>query len=83
MRLSPKVTVTDTGDGMVLLNERTGRYWSLNATGRAVLRLLLDGRTPDDAVEELARRYPESAGGIAADVHALVRSLVEEKVMLP
>ncbi|USA02001.1 hypothetical protein NCG97_17145 [Streptomyces lydicamycinicus] len=34
---------TDTDDGTVLLNERTGRYWQLNATGGQVLRQLLDG----------------------------------------
>lgn len=31
---------------MVLLNERTGRYWQLNATGAAVVPALLDGLTP-------------------------------------
>ncbi|GAA2410136.1 hypothetical protein GCM10010191_18580 [Actinomadura vinacea] len=68
---------------MVLLNERTGRYWSLNQTGRAVLLSLMDGRGPEDAVEDLARRYPSFADRIAQDVEALVRSLLEEKVVLP
>ncbi|SEG85541.1 Coenzyme PQQ synthesis protein D (PqqD) [Thermomonospora echinospora] len=83
MNLSPDVIVTETDTGTVLLDERTGRYWTLNPTGGAVLRLLVDGRTPEEAAGELARRHPAFADRIAQDVRALVGSLLEEKVMVP
>ena len=35
--LSPHVTMTETEHGTVLLDERTGRYWALNATGTTVI----------------------------------------------
>jgi hypothetical protein len=81
MRLSPDVTMTETEHGMVLLDERTGRYWTLNATGAAVIRLLLDGGTVDDAVTTLRERHPDSADRVTADVAAFVRSLREADVM--
>ncbi|MEV4256343.1 lasso peptide biosynthesis PqqD family chaperone [Spirillospora sp. NPDC049652] len=83
MRLSPDVVVTDTGTDLVLLDERTGNYFSLNGTARSVLLALADGSTPADAVEILTRRHPESADRIAADVPALVEALLREKVLLP
>ncbi|RFU37949.1 lasso peptide biosynthesis PqqD family chaperone [Actinomadura logoneensis] len=83
MRLSPDMVVTDTGTDLVLLNERTGRYFSLNGTGRAVLLALADGSTPEDAAEDLTRRHPDAAERIAADVPALVEALLREKVLLP
>ncbi|WP_019629984.1 lasso peptide biosynthesis PqqD family chaperone [Actinomadura atramentaria] len=83
MRLSPDVTATETGAGLVLLDERTGRYFTLNPTGRAVLRLLLAGRGPQEAAADLARRFPEFADRIDRDVDALVRSLLAAKVVVP
>ena len=57
MRLHPDVSTTDTDDGTVLLDERTGRYWQLNNTGAHVLRELLDGHQPADIATALASRY--------------------------
>jgi hypothetical protein len=83
MKMCPDVTLTDTGQGLVLLNERTGRYWSLNGTARAVLLMLADGSTPEQAVESLTRQHPDFAERIASDVEALTESLLKEKVLLP
>ncbi|REE96914.1 lasso peptide biosynthesis PqqD family chaperone [Thermomonospora umbrina] len=82
MTLSSDVTVTDTGTGMVLLNERTGRYWTLNGTGRTVVRALMSGRPVQDAVDELTTLHPAYAERVAEDVEALLTSLVEAKVVL-
>ncbi|HZB29454.1 MAG TPA: lasso peptide biosynthesis PqqD family chaperone [Streptosporangiaceae bacterium] len=83
MTLSADVTLTDTEHGMVLLDERTGRYWTLNLTGTAVIRLLLEGRTADDAAAALCADHPEAADRVAADVGAFVASLYEAKVIAP
>ena len=73
-QLEPHVSCAETGDGMVLLNERTGRYFQLNNTGVAVLRVLQSGGDP---VSVLVERHPEAADRIARDVGQLMAALVE------
>lgn len=75
LRLRADVSVTDTDDGLVLLDERAGRYWQLNRTGALVLQTLLDGGTPEDAAEALATQHAVTAERAAADVAALLAHL--------
>jgi len=75
VRLRTEVSTADTDDGLVLLDERAGRYWQLNPTGALVLRLLLDGVTPQRAAQTLADRHPVSTEQAAADVAALLERL--------
>jgi hypothetical protein len=75
LRLRADVTTADTDDGMVLLDERVGRYWQLNQTGALVARLLLDGATPHQVAQALAERHPVSIEQAAADVTALLARL--------
>lgn len=73
--LSRDVIATETETGLVLLDERAGRYWQLNGSGAATLRLLLAGRSVEDAAAELARPGSAEAERAVADVLALVRAL--------
>jgi Coenzyme PQQ synthesis protein D (PqqD) len=75
MRLRADVSMADTDQGMVLLDERVGRYWQLNPTGAKVLRLLLDGVSPDRVTQTLADRYAVSAEKVASDIATLVEGL--------
>ncbi|MFI9051148.1 lasso peptide biosynthesis PqqD family chaperone [Streptomyces sp. NPDC053427] len=75
MRLHPDVVSTDTDDGTVLLNERTGRYWQLNGTGAHVLRQLLDGHGPDDIAAGLAERHRIEPSLAERDVSAVIDQL--------
>jgi hypothetical protein len=82
--LRPDVSATDTQDGMVLLDEATGRYWQLNSTAALVLHALLDGATPQEAAYRLAERYPQLAAERAArDVRALLTALSEPRLVVP
>ena len=56
MRLPSHVSITDTDDGVVLLQQRTGRYFQLNHTGGRVLRRLLDGGTLGGGRGRVGRR---------------------------
>ncbi|WTW32198.1 lasso peptide biosynthesis PqqD family chaperone [Streptomyces purpurascens] len=56
--LRPDVTACATGDGMVLLDERTGRYWQLNSTGALAVTALLDGAAPGQVADRLAATRP-------------------------
>jgi len=51
--LSRDVTVTDVETGVVLLDGRRGRYWRLNHSGAAVLRSLLEGKSPAETADQL------------------------------
>ncbi len=61
LALKPDVTATDTEDGLVLLDQRSGRYWQLNRSGATTLRLLLDGHTPEETADRLTRQHPDAA----------------------
>ncbi|NEE16319.1 lasso peptide biosynthesis PqqD family chaperone [Streptomyces sp. SID7499] len=82
MRLHPDVSTTDTDDGTVLLNERTGRYWQLNNTGAHVLRELLDGRPPAAIATALASRYGIDAQQAERDVSAVIERLRGSKLVI-
>ncbi|MBV9141245.1 MAG: lasso peptide biosynthesis PqqD family chaperone [Pseudonocardiales bacterium] len=75
MRLRADVSTTDTGEGMVVLDERAGRYWQLNQTGALVLRLLLDGVAPHQIARVLAERHAVRIERAAADVTTFLAQL--------
>ncbi|WP_432747067.1 lasso peptide biosynthesis PqqD family chaperone [Streptomyces sp. JH002] len=78
--LRPGITPATTGDTMVLLDERAGKYWQINPTGTLVLRHLLDGATPEQAAAALAREHP-GAVHAEADVADLLATLREKKLL--
>ncbi|MEU0772034.1 lasso peptide biosynthesis PqqD family chaperone [Streptomyces albogriseolus] len=80
--LEPDVIATDVEDGVVLLDQRTGRYWQLNRSGAATLRLLLDGNSAEEAARELTRNRPEAAERARTDVRALLASLVKARLVV-
>jgi Coenzyme PQQ synthesis protein D (PqqD) len=75
LQLRADVSTADTDDGVVLLDERAGRYWQLNPTGALVLRLLLEGAAPQQVAQTLAGRYAVSIEQVGADVAALLERL--------
>ncbi|NEY34060.1 lasso peptide biosynthesis PqqD family chaperone [Streptomyces sp. PRKS01-65] len=81
--LAPDVSATPTDDGMVLLQETTGRYWMLNPTGAEVVRLLGQGRDAAGIAEELGARFPGQSDRVAADVAALLGHLVRARLVTP
>lgn len=81
LRLQADVSIADTDDGLVLLDERSGRYWLLNPTGALVLRLLLDGASPYQVAQTLADRRAVSTEQTAADVTALLERLYTARLV--
>lgn len=78
--LAAYVTATETEHGVVLLDERTGRYWQMNDTAAVVLRCLIDGGSVESAVTTLQGRYPDAADQIPRDVTDLVDALRAARV---
>ncbi|MGW3147588.1 MULTISPECIES: lasso peptide biosynthesis PqqD family chaperone [Streptomyces] len=73
---------TDTDDGTVLLNERTGQYWQLNNTGARVLHGLLDGQEAVGIAAELADRYGIDLQQAERDVTAVIERLSGAKLVV-
>lgn len=83
LRLRPDIATADTDDGLVLLDERTGRYWQLNRTGTHVLRALLDGHHPDRIAQDLATRYHIESHQAQHDVTAIIDRLYAANLVAP
>jgi Coenzyme PQQ synthesis protein D (PqqD) len=75
MRLRDGVSTADTEYGTVLLDESSGQYWNLNPTAAEILRLLLDGGTPAEAVRQVTEQYAVDADTAGRDVRELVDGL--------
>ncbi|MBT2387349.1 lasso peptide biosynthesis PqqD family chaperone [Streptomyces sp. ISL-11] len=78
------MSATDTEDGMVLLDEATGRYWQLNGTAAVILRALLDGASPRQTAHRLSERYPAlTTERTTTDVASLIHSLCTARLVMP
>ena len=75
LKLRNGVSTADTDYGIVLLDEDNGQYWNLNPTAALVLRTLLDGGTPEQAVQELTGQYAVDADTASRDIQDLVSEL--------
>lgn len=80
-RLHADVSACTTDDGMVLLDERAGRYWQLNGTGALVVQALLDGTEPEHIADRLAATRPVSREQATADVTALIEHLLRARLV--
>lgn len=75
LTLNRSVVSTDTDYGTALLDERSGRYWTLNSTAALALRVLLDGGDPPAAARALLDQYDVAPATARADVDKLVDEL--------
>jgi hypothetical protein len=75
LKLRDGVSAAETDYGITLLDEDSGQYWNLNPTGVLVLRTLLAGGTPAQAVQELTAQYAVEAETASRDVEDLVGGL--------
>jgi Coenzyme PQQ synthesis protein D (PqqD) len=75
LKLRDGVSAAETDYGITLLDEDSGQYWNLNPTGVVVLRTLLEGGTPAQAVQELTTQYAVDAQTASRDVEDLVGGL--------
>ncbi|MBC2907663.1 lasso peptide biosynthesis PqqD family chaperone [Streptomyces cupreus] len=75
LTLRGNVSLAETEDGIALLDEDAGQYWMLNPTGAMVLRTLLSGGSPDDAVHRITQEYQVDADTAGRDVTQLVAEL--------
>ena len=75
LKLREGVSAADTDYGIALLDEDSGQYWNLNPTGALTLRTLLEGGTPEQAVQALTEQYAIDADTASRDVQDLMSEL--------
>jgi hypothetical protein len=75
------VATAEVENGLVLLNERTGHYWRLNATGALVLTRLLNGDTAADAAQRLHQKWNIPSADAQRDVHNLLDALRQNGIV--
>lgn len=81
--LRPDISTTDTEDGMVLLNERTGNYFQINPSGALVLNALVNGAEIHQAASLLTQRYTVTHDRAIADITALIDHLRTAGLVTP
>jgi hypothetical protein len=77
------VSVAETDDGMALLDEDSGEYFTLNLTGALVLRSLLGGATPTHAAQQLTKQYAVNDDSARRDVEELLSALQTANLLAP
>lgn len=84
VRPRPDVMGCQLGEGLALLDMRSGTYFQLNEVGAFVWNAL-DGRSVADIADGVAREYAIPAAGIAdvtEDVRAVVRDMLENDLVV-
>lgn len=82
-RVSADALVASLSDGVVLLNLRTKRYFSLNGTGARVWSLLVSDTPREEIVAALVREYEVQEPEARRTVLALLDELAAERLIEP
>ncbi|MBE8524244.1 lasso peptide biosynthesis PqqD family chaperone [Amycolatopsis sp. H6(2020)] len=73
MRLREDISTAITEYGMVLLDERAGRYWQISPVGTVILEHLTQGF--DTVVESITSRFDVGSDQARTDVDAFLTKL--------
>jgi Coenzyme PQQ synthesis protein D (PqqD) len=83
LKLRAGVFLVDTDYGIAVLDEDSGQYFDLNATGALILRTLLNGGTCERAAQELSAEYAVDLATASEDTTALLDELHFAGLVLP
>lgn len=81
MRLREDISTAATEYGMVLLDERAGRYWQLSHVAALVVEQLGLGNDVDVAVEAVTARFDIDRDQARQDVDVFLAQLVSAKLV--
>lgn len=82
LRMRADVALCETEDALVLLDERTGRYFQVNRTGAMILKELMAGSSVERVAANLARTYPVTLEEASDDVKRFLDQLAEEALVV-
>ncbi|MGQ9897112.1 MAG: PqqD family protein [Acidobacteriota bacterium] len=76
-RPHPSVVFTEVEDALVLLHLDTKRYFTLNSTGAAIWKYLVEGKSEADIVAALAEEYNADDSHLMNSTRRLLAQLKE------
>ena len=82
LRVCPDVVTQDLGDGLVLLNLRTGIYWDLNRTGAVIWRGIENRANIDTICRQLREEFDGANDALDDAVLNLLSELIAERLIL-
>lgn len=81
--ISSDVMARQVGDETVLLHLASGSYYGLDPVGARVWQLLSDGRTPQQACEQLLQEFEVTADVLEVDLQRLIGELLAHGLVAP
>ena len=80
--INPERVVHETIDGeTIIIQLETGTYYSLSEAGADAWRLLVDGRSTDEVVEDLGERYDATPEEFTEAIAELIAELRREELL--
>lgn len=71
----------DVNDEMVVLNLKSGEYYTFNDVGRVAWLALADGKSVDEIVDAIVEEYDVQRDAAASDVRHFIDGLVQNRVV--
>jgi len=82
-RPDPDALAATLTDGAVLLNLRTNRYHSLNATGARVWQLLVEGRNDEEIIRTMISEFDVTAEVATREIASIIGALSAAELIIP
>ena len=80
-RIVDNVIATEQADTTILLNLRSGRYYTLNPVSRFIWRALASGTSTEGIVTLLCTEFDATDEEVTKDVHEFFERLLAEKLV--
>ena len=67
----------------LVINLKTGKYYSLQNVAGDIFKLLLTGNTVQGCKNKIGEAYKVDVNSIFADIDSLIKKLIEEEIVTP
>jgi hypothetical protein len=81
-QVNEDVSIAEVDGHLIVVNLKTGLYYSLNDTASLILNMIRQERLASEIVQELCSRYDVPEETARRDFERCVESLVEELVLI-
>lgn len=83
VEISKDISWRDVNGETIILNLKTGEYFTLNETGKFLWKGFSENKQPGEMVELLAGEYHVAAAEVAPDVLEFIEGLMNKDVFVP
>ena len=78
---SEEITYRIVDNEAVILNLKTGKYYSLNETATFIFKLLAAKTVTSEIIDRIAEEFEINKDNASADLKALIKDLTAEKIV--